>query len=106
MILRFPDLAHYGVNNWPTLGRWIREAGAPAGFYLGPNTRCWYKDDWDDWLANRPSAAPPDIVKPAASPGRENDRRLDKSGKHPLLSESPAESQALPSASMKEAAHA
>ena len=47
VLLRFGDLARYGVNNWMTLGRWIREAGAPAGFYLGKNTRCWYQDDWE-----------------------------------------------------------
>ena len=49
----------YGVNNWVTLGRWIKEEGAPAGFYLGKNTRAWYKEDWDAWLAARPKADPP-----------------------------------------------
>jgi len=63
VLLRVKDLKRYGVNNWVTLGRWIREAGAPPGFYLGPNTRAWYKEDWDNWLANRPSAAPPENVK-------------------------------------------
>jgi hypothetical protein len=50
--------------------------------------------------------APPDIVKPAASPGRENDGRLGKSVKHPLDSQSATESQAFPSvASMNGGAH-
>ena len=53
-LLRFPDLLPYGVNNRVTLERWIKDQGAPAGFFLGPNTRAWFKKDWDTWLANRP----------------------------------------------------
>ena len=34
VLLRLRDLKEYGVNNWPTLGRWIKEEGFPAGFYL------------------------------------------------------------------------
>jgi hypothetical protein len=56
VLLRFGDLARYGVNNWMTLGRWIREAGAPAGFYLGKNTRCWYQDDLVSQPAQRGTA--------------------------------------------------
>ena len=26
-----------------TLGRWIKEQAAPAGFYFGSNTRAWFK---------------------------------------------------------------
>ena len=63
--MRFRDLVPYGVKNWVTLNRWIEKEGAPAGFYLGSNTRAWFQDEWDNWLANRPSAAPPEIVKPA-----------------------------------------
>jgi hypothetical protein len=63
MLLRFGDLKLYGVNNWVTLGRWIKEEGAPAGFYLGKNTRAWHKEDWDAWLANRPKADPPPEIK-------------------------------------------
>ena len=62
-LLRFPDLAQYGVRNWVTLGRWIKEEGAPAGFYLGSNTRAWFKKDWDAWLASRPKADPPPEIK-------------------------------------------
>ena len=50
VLLRFKDLSRYGIKNHPTLARWIREGDAPAGFYLGPNTRAWYKDDWDNWF--------------------------------------------------------
>ena len=52
---------NYGVKNWVTSNRWIEKEGAPAGFYLGrSNTRAWFQDEWDNWLANRPSAAPPE----------------------------------------------
>jgi predicted DNA-binding transcriptional regulator AlpA len=63
MLLRFPDLKEYGVNNWVTLGRWIKEEGFPAGFYLAKNTRAWHKDHCDAWLANRPKADPPPEIK-------------------------------------------
>jgi predicted DNA-binding transcriptional regulator AlpA len=56
MLLRFPDLADYGVHNWPTLRRWIEKRGAPRGFHLGPNTRAWYKADWDAWAEKRAQA--------------------------------------------------
>jgi hypothetical protein len=62
-LLRMPELKEYGVNNWVTLGRWIRDEGAPAGFYLAKNTRAWYKEDWDNWLAARPKADPPPEIK-------------------------------------------
>ena len=54
VLLRFPDLPRYGINNWTTLARRIRDDGAPTGFYLRKNSGAWYKDDWDNWLANRP----------------------------------------------------
>ena len=60
-LLRFRDLKEYGVNNW--LGRWIKEEGFPTGFYLAANTRAWYKQDCDAWLANRPKADPPPEIK-------------------------------------------
>ena len=40
-LLRFSDLAQYGVNNWPTLKRWIAKEGFPPGRYLAANTRVW-----------------------------------------------------------------
>jgi hypothetical protein len=43
MLLRFPDLAQYGVHNYPTLKRWIEKQGAPKGRWLGPNTHVWDK---------------------------------------------------------------
>src|SRR5262245_18918979 len=58
-LLRFRHLAQYGVHNWPTLTRWIKEEGFPPGFYLASNTRAWHKSNVDAWLANRPPAGPP-----------------------------------------------
>ena len=59
-LLRFRDLEEYGVNNWPTLGRWIKDEGFPTGFYLAANTRAWPKEDCDNWLPAGPRR-PPDI---------------------------------------------
>jgi predicted DNA-binding transcriptional regulator AlpA len=59
MLLRFPDLAQYGVHNWPTLLRWIDKQGAPAGFYLSSNTRVWHKAEWDAWLEAKAKAPKP-----------------------------------------------
>jgi predicted DNA-binding transcriptional regulator AlpA len=54
VLLRFPDLkARRIVNNWPTLIRWIKEQGFPAGIMLGPNTRAWFEQEVDDWLERR-----------------------------------------------------
>jgi predicted DNA-binding transcriptional regulator AlpA len=58
MLLRFPDLAQYGVHNYPTLKRWIEKQGAPKGRWLGPNTHVWDKAEWDEWLANRSASKP------------------------------------------------
>ena len=67
-LVRFRGLRDYGVNNWVTLGRWIRDEGFPAGFYLAKNTRAWYKDDCDAWLASRPKADPPPDIKQRPAP--------------------------------------
>ena len=92
-LLRFPDLAQYGVNNRVTLERWVTQYGAPAGFFLGPNTRVWYKKDWDTWLANRAlegarraGARPPDIAKPGPCVSPQGTRQIE-SNKHPQNSE-------------------
>jgi predicted DNA-binding transcriptional regulator AlpA len=78
-LLRFKDLKRYGVSNWPSLGRWITKEGAPTGFYLGSNTRVWYKKDWDEWLANRPQAGPPpENVKGAGAVDAAPDARKPK----------------------------
>jgi predicted DNA-binding transcriptional regulator AlpA len=45
------------VNNWTTLLRWIETEGFPPGILLGPNSRAWYEDEIEAWLANRPQAA-------------------------------------------------
>jgi predicted DNA-binding transcriptional regulator AlpA len=66
VLLRFPDLKRYGVNNHPTLKRWIQREGFPSGFYLASNTRAWHEQEVEEWLANRPKAdpPPPEIAKP------------------------------------------
>jgi predicted DNA-binding transcriptional regulator AlpA len=69
VLLRMKDLRRYEIKNHPTLARWIKEKEFPNGFYLGSNTRVWYEDDCDEWLANRSNADPPPIVKgPGAVP--------------------------------------
>ena len=86
-LLRFGDLKDYGVNNWPTLGRWIKDEGAPAGFYLGGNTRAWHKEDWDAWLAARPKAdPPPEIAKPRPCVSPQGTGPVTKA-EHPLNTE-------------------
>jgi hypothetical protein len=78
MLLRFGDLKRYGVNNWPTLQRWIEKQGFPAGIYLGPNTRAWDQSECDAWLASRPKAVPPpEIRKPGPSVAAEETGPLD-----------------------------
>ena len=67
-LLRFPGLKEYGVNNWPTLLRWIKEEGFPVGFYLAANTRAWHKEECDIWLASRPKADPPPDIKQRPAP--------------------------------------
>jgi hypothetical protein len=98
-LLRFADLKEYGVNNWMTLGRWIKKEGAPAGFYLGKNTRAWYKEDWDAWLANRPKADPPpeNVIKgPGAVPPAPEARKPKPPLSPTKISESAPACKALP----------
>jgi predicted DNA-binding transcriptional regulator AlpA len=92
-LLRFPDLQQYGVKNWPTFKRWVERHGAPAGFYLGANTRAWLKKDWDEWLANK-AKAPPNIRKPRPSASTEGTGQTSEKTKHPLNSEPEASAQA------------
>src|SRR5262249_27686252 len=68
-LLRFSDLAQYGVSNWPTLKRWIQKEGFPPGFYLAANTRVWHQSAVDAWLSSRPAVEvdPPEITKPGPS---------------------------------------
>jgi hypothetical protein len=92
VLLRFPDLKQYGVRNWPTLTRWVQNEGAPAGFYIAANTRAWFQDEWDAWLASRPQAGdrPPRKAKPGPSVGAEETGRTADNTKHPLDNASPA----------------
>ena len=53
-IIRFSGLKDRGVvNNRATLSRWIKKHHFPRGFLLGPNSRCWYEHDVEEWLINR-----------------------------------------------------
>jgi hypothetical protein len=98
VILRKPDLVAYGVKNWVTLGRWIKEEGAPVGFYLGKNTRAWFKGDWDEWLANRPKADPPpeNVKGPGAVPPAPEARKPKPPLSPTKISESAPAFNALP----------
>jgi hypothetical protein len=87
-------LKQYGVKNWPTLTRWVQNENAPAGFYIAANTRAWFKDEWDAWLASRPQAVdrPPRKAKPAPSAATEGSGR-DYKPEPPLNSETAATAQ-------------
>jgi Prophage CP4-57 regulatory protein (AlpA) len=55
-LLRFTDLKARGiVNNWVTLGRWIKDEGFPPGRKIGPNTRAWTDEEVATWLESRPA---------------------------------------------------
>jgi predicted DNA-binding transcriptional regulator AlpA len=58
-LLRMRDLKRVGINNWVTLGRWIKTQGFPPGRYLGPNTRVWDAAEVAAWWHSRPEAEPP-----------------------------------------------
>ena len=53
-LLRFRDLRHFGVNNWPTLIRWMAKEGFPPGRYLAANTRVWTEEEVQAWFDSRP----------------------------------------------------
>jgi len=60
-LIRFTVLRQRGVvNNWPQLGRLIRDHGFPPGILIGPNTRAWREDEVEAWLDSRPTATKPD----------------------------------------------
>jgi predicted DNA-binding transcriptional regulator AlpA len=85
-VLRMKDLRCVGINNWPTLKRRILKDNFPPGRYVGANTRVWDEAEVERWWATRPSAAPPENVKPAAaSPAREvsNGRETKSPLRHP-----------------------
>jgi predicted DNA-binding transcriptional regulator AlpA len=55
-LIRFSDLQERGVvANWPQLKRLVANQGFPSGLYLGPNSRAWFEDEIDEWLAERPT---------------------------------------------------
>src|SRR5262245_36332690 len=73
VIVNFSGLAPYGIKNWTTLRRWQKKLGFPSGFMLGMNTRVWFLDEVEAWVAAR-AEAPPDILKPAPSAATEGSR--------------------------------
>lgn len=96
-LLRMKDLKCVGIRNWPTLKRRIQQDNFPPGRYVGKNTRVWTEEEVELWWATRPSAAPPEILKPAPlfAPG-EAGRETEVSLHHPQNSDSADSAQALP----------
>jgi hypothetical protein len=98
-LLRMKDLTSYGINNWPSLKRRVLNDNFPAGVYVG-KSRCWDLEDCERWWKGRPSAAPPDIVKPGPSVDAEGTGpKAAQAGNQSNSSDSsaPAPVQALPS---------
>jgi hypothetical protein len=97
-LLRFKDLARYGIHNWPTLRRWQERLGAPIGFMNGLNSRVWFEDEWEAWIAAR-AEAPPERTKPAPKGATKGDGLVDASQGHPqsksTLASAPVDTQAL-----------
>ena len=59
-VVRFSDSKERGVvNNRGTLSRWIKNSEFPSGFLIGPNSRCWYEHEIDDWLDSRADLTDP-----------------------------------------------
>jgi predicted DNA-binding transcriptional regulator AlpA len=57
-LLRYRDLvARKIITNRMTLKRWIDGQGFPPGFILGPNTRAWFEEEIDAWVASRPRSS-------------------------------------------------
>jgi predicted DNA-binding transcriptional regulator AlpA len=55
-LIRFSDLKALGVvTNWPQVRRLVETQNFPPGFYLGPNSRCWFEDEVCQWLGSRPT---------------------------------------------------
>ena len=46
------------ITSWPMLKRKVERDGFPLGFMLGPNTRAWFEDEINAWLASRPIGGP------------------------------------------------
>ena len=98
-VLRFPDLKRVGINNWPTLQRWIKTQGFPPGRHLGPNTRVWTLEEVESWWEGR-ADPPPENVKGAGAVDAAPDARKPKPPLSPTnISESAPACQALPNGS-------
>ena len=76
-LLRFKDLTCVSITNWPTLKRRVLNEGFPPGRYVG-HLRIWTVEEVDEWWKSRPSAAPPDNVKPAAPVGSEGSGQVTR----------------------------
>jgi predicted DNA-binding transcriptional regulator AlpA len=58
-LIRFRDLKERRiVENWPTLLRWIKREGFPAGIRLGPNARAFPRHEVEAWLESRRIPSP------------------------------------------------
>jgi hypothetical protein len=77
-LLRYLNLVERGiVNNRTSLRNLIEEGGFSEGFLLGPNSRAWWEDEVEEWLANRPTARKPaPVLKPGSRPGRPSKAEL------------------------------
>ncbi len=58
--LRYADLVDQGiVNNWTTLGRWVKTQGFPPGVLIGPNTRVWTPEEIEAYYKARAAKMEP-----------------------------------------------
>jgi predicted DNA-binding transcriptional regulator AlpA len=52
----FDDLKAFGVvRSRMTLWRLIKNEGFPEGILISPQRRVWRRDEWQAWVANRPT---------------------------------------------------
>ena len=59
-VIRFSDLcAAKVVENRAQLRHLQDKHGFPSGFMIGPNSRGWFEDEVDKWLAQRPTGKAP-----------------------------------------------
>ena len=76
VLLRFINLASFGITNWPSLKRRIEQDNFPPGRYVG-RKRVWTLEEVQAWFDARPEGGrPPDIVlKPGPSGATEGTGR-------------------------------
>jgi hypothetical protein len=78
VLLRFRDLKHVGIRNWPSLKRRVEKDGFPAGRYIG-GSRVWTEEEVLTWFNSRPKAdPPPDKLKSGPLAANKGNRRIDK----------------------------